>query len=89
MSSLSPFQKKKGGKLERQNLIEMEGVITESLPNAMFRVDLENGFNILAHISGKIRKNYIKILLGDRVIVQLTPYDLTKGRIIYRLRGKN
>jgi translation initiation factor IF-1 len=55
----------------------------------MFRVDLENGFNILAHISGKIRKNYIKILLGDRVIVQLTPYDLTKGRIIYRLRGKN
>ena len=79
----------KGGKLERQNLIEMEGVITESLPNAMFRVDLENGFNVLAHISGKIRKNYIKILLGDRVIVQLTPYDLTKGRIIYRLRGKS
>jgi translation initiation factor IF-1 len=78
-----------GGKLERQNLIEMEGVITESLPNAMFRVDLENGFNVLAHISGKIRKNYIKILLGDRVIVQLTPYDLTKGRIIYRLRGKS
>ena len=65
----------------------MEGVITESLPNAMFRVDLENGFNVLAHISGKIRKNYIKILLGDRVIVQLTPYDLTKGRIIYRLPG--
>jgi translation initiation factor IF-1 len=63
----------------------MEGVITESLPNAMFRVDLENGFNILAHISGKIRKNYIKILLGDRVLVELTPYDLTKGRIIYRL----
>jgi translation initiation factor IF-1 len=71
--------------LERQNLIEMEGVITESLPNAMFRVDLENGFNVLAHISGKIRKNYIKILLGDRVLVELTPYDLTKGRIIYRL----
>ena len=64
----------------------MEGVITESLPNAMFRVDLENGFHILAHISGKIRKNYIKILLGDRVIVQLTPYDLTKGRIVYRVR---
>lgn len=63
----------------------MEGVITESLPNAMFRVDLENGFNVLAHISGKIRKNYIKILLGDRVLVELTPYDLTKGRIIYRL----
>ncbi len=65
----------------------MEGIITESLPNAMFRVDLENGFNVLAHISGKIRKNYIKILLGDRVLVQLTPYDLTKGRIIYRLPG--
>jgi translation initiation factor IF-1 len=66
----------------------MEGVITESLPNAMFRVDLENGFHILAHISGKIRKNYIKILLGDRVIVQLTPYDLTKGRIIYRVKSQ-
>jgi translation initiation factor IF-1 len=65
----------------------MEGVITESLPNAMFRVDLENGFNVLAHISGKIRKNYIKILLGDRVLVQLTPYDLTKGRIIYRQKN--
>ena len=64
----------------------MEGVITESLPNAMFRVDLENGFNVLAHISGKIRKNYIKILLGDRVIVQLTPYDLTKARIKLRLK---
>lgn len=76
-----------GGTLERQNLIEMEGIITESLPNAMFRVDLENGFQVLAHISGKIRKNYIKILLGDRVLVQLTPYDLTKGRIIYRLPG--
>ena len=89
-STKSPYRvtQFKGGKLERQNLIEMEGVITESLPNAMFRVDLENGFNVLAHISGKIRKNYIKILLGDRVIVELTPYDLTKGRIIYRLRGK-
>jgi translation initiation factor IF-1 len=75
--------------LERQNLIEMEGVITESLPNAMFRVDLENGFTVLAHISGKIRKNFIKILLGDKVLVQLTPYDLTKGRIIYRLSGQN
>ena len=85
----SHHESTEGGTLERQNLIEMEGVITESLPNAMFRVDLENGFNILAHISGKIRKNYIKILLGDRVIVQLTPYDLTKGRIIYRLRGKS
>ena len=65
----------------------MEGMITESLPNAMFRVDLENGFNVLAHISGKLRKNSIKILLGDRVLVQLTPYDLTKGRIIYRQKN--
>lgn len=64
----------------------MEGTVTESLPNAMFRVDLDNGFNVLAHISGKIRRNYIKILPGDRVKVELTPYDLTKGRITYRLR---
>jgi len=64
----------------------MEGTITESLHNAMFRVDLDNGFNVLAHISGKIRRNYIKILPGDRVKVELTPYDLTKGRITYRLK---
>jgi translation initiation factor IF-1 len=66
----------------------MEGTVTESLPNAMCRVDLDNGFNVLAHISGKIRRNYIKILPGDRVKVELTPYDLTKGRITYRLRKK-
>lgn len=70
--------------MSKQDLIEMEGTVTESLPNAMFRVDLDNGFNVLAHISGKIRKNYIKILPGDRVKVELTPYDLTKGRITYR-----
>jgi len=73
--------------LSKQDAIEMEGVVTESLPNAMFRVDLDNGFNVLAHISGKIRRNYIKILPGDRVKVELTPYDLTKGRITYRLRN--
>jgi translation initiation factor IF-1 len=66
----------------------MEGTVTESLPNAMFRVKLDNEFNVLAHISGKIRRNYIKILPGDRVKVELTPYDLTKGRITYRLRNK-
>jgi translation initiation factor IF-1 len=79
-----------GGKLplSKQDLIEMEGTVTESLPNAMFRVDLDNGFNVLAHISGKIRRNYIKILPGDRVKVELTPYDLTKGRITYRLKNK-
>ncbi len=64
----------------------MEGVVSETLPNAMFRVVLDNGFQVLAHISGKIRRNHIKILLGDRVTVELTPYDLTKGRITYRLR---
>ncbi len=75
-------------KLSKQDLIEMEGTVTESLPNAMFRVKLDNEFNVLAHISGKIRRNYIKILPGDRVKVELTPYDLTKGRITYRLRNK-
>jgi translation initiation factor IF-1 len=74
--------------LAKQDLIEMEGTVTESLPNAMFRVDLDNGFNVLAHIAGKIRRNYIKILPGDRVKVELTPYDLSKGRITYRLRNK-
>lgn len=72
-----------------RELIEMEGFVVESLPNAMFQVELENGFQVLAHISGKIRLNSIKILLGDRVTVELTPYDLTKGRIIYRLRKKD
>jgi translation initiation factor IF-1 len=66
--------------------IEFEGIITESLPNAMFRVKLENDHMVLAHISGKIRKNFIKILPGDKVKVELTPYDLTRGRIIYRLK---
>jgi len=70
--------------LEKQELIEMDGFIQESLPNAMFRVQLDNGFLVLAHISGKIRRNSIKILLGDRVSVELTPYDLKKGRITYR-----
>ncbi len=68
----------------KQSLIQMEGLVIESLPNAMFRVQLDNGFIILGHISGKIRRNYIKILVGDRVVVELTPYDLTKCRIIYR-----
>ena len=64
----------------------MEGKVLEPLPNAMFRVELENGHTVLAHISGKMRKNYIRILRGDRVTVQLTPYDLSKGRITYRAR---
>lgn len=68
--------------------IEFEGVIKESLPNAMFRVELENGHLVLAHVSGKIRKHFIKILPGDRVKVELTPYDLNRGRIIYRVQDK-
>lgn len=74
---------------EKQSLIEMQGSITQCLSNGMFRVKLENGFNILAHVSGKIRKNYIRILLGDKVTVELSPYDLTRGRIVYRLRKKD
>ncbi len=73
--------------MSKQDLIEMEGTVTESLPNAMFRVELDNEVNVLAHISGKIRRNYIKILPGDRVKVELTPYDLSRGRITYRLKG--
>lgn len=71
---------------EKQNLIEMQGIVTQCLSNGMFRVKLENGFNVLAHVSGKIRKNSIRILLGDKVAVELSPYDLTRGRIVYRLR---
>ena len=70
----------------KQDVIEFESIIKESLPNAMFRVELDNGHKVLAHISGKIRKNFIKILPGDRVRVELTPYDLTRGRITYRIR---
>jgi translation initiation factor IF-1 len=73
---------------QQSDLIEMEGVITQCLSNGMFRVKLENGFLVLAHVSGKIRKNYIRILLGDRVAVELSPYDLTRGRITYRLRAE-
>ena len=69
------------------DLIEMEGVVTQCLSNGMFRVKLENGFLVLAHVSGKIRRNYIRILLGDKVAVELSPYDLTRGRITYRLRA--
>ena len=72
--------------MSKQDLIEMEGTVMESLPNAMFRVDLDNGFNVLAHISGKIRRNYIKILPGDRVLLELNVNDLTRGRIIYRYK---
>jgi len=69
-----------------KDVIEIEGIIIESMPNAMFRVKLENGHEILAHISGKIRKNFIRILPGDKVKVEMTPYDLKRGRITFRLK---
>lgn len=72
--------------MSKQDVIEVEGTILESLPNGMFQVKLENGHVILAHISGKIRMNFIKILPGDRVTVELTPYDLSRGRITYRFK---
>jgi len=72
--------------MAKEDQIEMEGTVTETLPNTMFRVQLENGHIVIAHISGKMRKNYIRILKGDKVTVQLTPYDLTKGRITFRSR---
>ena len=68
----------------KQDAIEVQGTVLEPLPNAMFRVELENGHKILAHISGKMRMHFIKILPGDKVTVQLSPYDLTRGRIVYR-----
>ena len=70
--------------MAKEEAIEMEGIVIESLPNTNFKVKLDNNHVVNAHISGKMRKNYIRILLGDRVTVQLTPYDLTKGRIIFR-----
>ncbi|MFC1860280.1 translation initiation factor IF-1 [Chloroflexota bacterium] len=70
--------------MPKKEAIEVEGTVTECLPNAMFRVELPNGHTVLAHISGKIRKHYIRILLGDRVLIELSPYDLSRGRITYR-----
>ena len=70
--------------MSKEDVIEVEGTVVESLPNTNFKVELENGHQILAHISGKLRMNYIKILPGDKVKVELSPYDLSKGRIIWR-----
>jgi translation initiation factor IF-1 len=72
--------------MAKEDAIEVEGIVTEALPNAMFRVELDNGHRVLAHISGKMRKNFIRILQGDRVSVELSPYDLTRGRIVYRFK---
>jgi translation initiation factor IF-1 len=73
-------------RMSKDDSIEMEGTVLETLPNTMFRVKLENGHVVTAHISGRMRKNYIRILTGDKVKVEMTPYDLTKGRITYRMK---
>ena len=73
--------------MAKEEAIQMEGVVTETLPNTMFRVELPNGHLVLAHISGKMRKHFIRITAGDRVTVQISPYDLSKGRIVYRYRN--
>jgi translation initiation factor IF-1 len=72
--------------MAKEEAIEMEGTVVDTLPNTMFRVELENGHVVTAHISGKMRKHYIRILTGDKVTVEMTPYDLSKGRITYRSR---
>ena len=72
--------------MTKEDVIEVEGTVIEALPNTQFRVELDNGHNVLAHISGKMRMNYIRILPGDRVKVELSPYDLDRGRITYRFR---
>ena len=72
--------------MAKQDAIELEGTVVEPLPNAMFKVELENGYQVLAHISGKMRMHYIKILPGDKVTIELSPYDLDRGRITYRYK---
>ena len=72
--------------MAKQDVIELEGTVLDTLPNAMFKVELENGHEILAQVSGKIRMNYIRILAGDKVTVEMSPYDLTRGRITYRYK---
>lgn len=72
--------------MPKDDTIEVTGVVLESLPNAMFRVELENKHQVLAHVSGKMRKNFIRILTGDRVLIELSPYDLSRGRITYRYK---
>jgi translation initiation factor IF-1 len=85
----NPKDRQKGGqqsRVEKEDSIEMEAVVLETLPNATFKVELDKGYKILAHISGKMRKNFIRILPGDKVIVEISPYDITRGRIIYRYK---
>ena len=81
-----PRQTQEREEKKKKDVVEAEGTVTEALPNAMFRVQLDSGHSVLAHISGKMRMYYIRILLGDRVTVELSPYDLTRGRITYRFK---
>lgn len=81
-----PPQRRDEPKEKKSDAIEVTGTVTEPLPNAMFRVELENGHVVLAHISGKMRRHFIRILRGDRVMVELSPYDLTRGRLTYRYK---
>jgi translation initiation factor IF-1 len=85
-ATIRALQNGQAGFLAKEGAIQMEGTVMETLPNTTFRVELANGHIVTAHISGKMRKNYIRILKGDAVTVELTPYDLTKGRITYRAR---
>ena len=84
MGGFSGSEGLRPNKMAKEDAIEMEGKVIDTLPNTMFRVELDNGHVVTAHISGRMRKHYIRILTGDRVTVELTPYDLTKGRIVYR-----
>jgi translation initiation factor IF-1 len=81
-----PKNKEKASSSGKEEGIQVEGTVIEPLPNAMFRVELDNGHRVLAHISGKMRMHYIRILPGDRVLVELSPYDLTRGRVVYRYK---
>lgn len=86
MSARNRNQSGTSGKKPTKEVIELEGTVLETLPNALFKVELENGHVVLAHISGKMRMHYIRIIPGDRVVLEMTPYDLTKARITYRHR---
>jgi translation initiation factor IF-1 len=81
------FDRIPGAGMAKEEAIEVEGTIVEPLPNAMFRVELDNGHKVLAHISGKMRMHFIKILPGDRVTIELSPYDLSRGRVTFRAKG--
>ena len=85
-AQFASLSNQRSDQLAKEEALQMEGVVTETLPNTTFRVELENGHVVTAHISGKMRKHYIRILTGDNVTVELTPYDLSKGRIVFRGR---